>query len=301
MVGVVDFALSDAVEAIAVETAPAAEARGLRLLADIAPDLPEALSGDFAAIETLLRAFAAHALVRTEAGGISLRARPASHFAEAADGRSFLRLEVSDTGTGYTQEQLATLFTAGADGPVPAGPAALTLARCRVLARAAGGEAGADSIEGLGCCYWAEIPISVRDPSPLAPAIAIEDARLVVAGFGQRWTEGLRSTFKVAGLGLALWAVEDDDPVELAARLAVGAAEPVLVLLRVGAAVDDVGALCARLAAASKPAVILACQEGQRAALEASGLPGVSAIITLPLRRQPLWRAIALAMGRTEA
>lgn len=299
MVEVVDFALSDAVEAIAVESAPAAEVCGLRLLADIAPDLPEALSGDFATIETLLRAFVSHALVRTEVGGISLRARPASHFAEAAEGCFFLRLEVSDTGTGYTQEQLAALFTAGADGPVPAGPAALTLARCRVLARAAGGEAGADSIEGLGCCYWAEIPVSVRDPSPLAPTISIADARLVVAGFGQRWTEGLRSTFKVAGLGLALWAVEEDDPVELAARLAVGAIRPVLVLLRVGAEVSDVATLCARLVAASRPTVILACHEGQRTELAALGLPGVGVIITLPLRRQQLWQAIARAMGRT--
>ena len=132
------------------------------------------------------------------------------------------------------------------------------------------------------------------------PPVAIDDARLVVAGFGQRWTEGLRSIFKIAGLGLALWAVEEDDPVDLASRLAVGAPQPVLVLLRVGTDVRGAGDLCRRLAATVRPRVLLACQECQRMELEALHPPGVDAILTLPLRRQRLWQAIAAAMGRGE-
>lgn len=300
MIEAVDFALSDAVETIAVETAPAAQARGLRLLADIAPGLPEALSGDLGLIETLLRAFVAKALARTQSGGITLRARPASHFADTRGQQAFLRLEVSDTGAGYGAEELSRLLGGGAEFPVAGEAAALALAQCRALAQAAGGDVGADSVEGLGCCYWAEIPVLVRDPAPLMPPVAIDDARLVVAGFGQRWTEGLRSIFKIAGLGLALWAVEEDDPVELAARLAVDAREPVLVLLRVGADVRNADELCRRLAATVRPRVLLACQEGQRMELEALHPPGVDAILTLPLRRQRLWQAIAAAMGRVE-
>jgi hypothetical protein len=300
MLEAADFALSDAVETIAVEIAPAAEARGLRLLADITPGLPEALSGNLGLIETLLRAFIAKALALTQSGGITLRARPASHFADVRGRQAFLRLEVSDTGAGYGAGELARLLGAGAKLPVAGDPAVLALAQCRAMAQAAGGDAGADSVEGLGCCYWAEIPVLVRDPAPLTPLVAIDDARLVVAGFGQRWTEGLRSTFKVAGLGLALWAVEEDDPVDLAARLAVGAPDPVLVLLRVGSDVPGAVELCMRLAGTVRPRVLLACQESQRAELEALHPPGVDAILPLPLRRQRLWQAIAVAMGRGE-
>jgi two-component system, sensor histidine kinase and response regulator len=309
------FGLSDLVEGVAVEMVPFAEGQGLRLLADIYPDLPEALCGNIAVLQAVLRALIHHSLRLTRDGGITLRVRPPSHFAGHFAGLAeapaealhpFFRFEVSDTGDGYSADELAARLAQTEASPVAldaaSPPASLSLGQCRALCQSAGGEMGADSVEGLGCCYWAELPLEVRDPAPLAPTVIISDARLVVAGFGQRWTEGLRSTFKVAGLGLALWAVEEDDPVELAGRLVSpgnqSVSEPVVVLLRAASGIDAAAELCTRLAEASHPKVILACPEKDANALAALKLPGVSSIITLPLRRQRLWQSIATAMGR---
>jgi PAS domain S-box-containing protein len=149
---------------------PAAELKGLRLSAAIAPDMPHDVGLDAARVRQIVLNFLDNAVTYTAEGAVTLRV------SQGATGS--LRFEVQDTGPGITGERRATLFSLGM--PTEAGTAAghgLGLSICLSLAEALGGEIGYLAAPEGGSLFWLEIPAQTTAQAATPP-----EAHMGVAG-----------------------------------------------------------------------------------------------------------------------
>ena len=83
-----------------------ADAKGLRIAAEVAPGLPPVLRGDAHRLRQMLTNFAANAVKFTERGSVLLKGAPAGE----KDGRVWVRFEVQDTGIGIAAPDRDRLF-----------------------------------------------------------------------------------------------------------------------------------------------------------------------------------------------
>ncbi len=102
----VPFSLLDVVEGVGELMAARAEDRGVDLVIDLDPALPDALVGDPARVRQVLLNLVGNAIKFTEAGSVAARVSSL----DAPPGHCRLRFEVVDTGIGLTEEQRAKLF-----------------------------------------------------------------------------------------------------------------------------------------------------------------------------------------------
>ena len=149
-----DFDLSAVLENVATLIREKAEAKGLELLFDVAPDVPQDLVGDPLRLGQILVNYANNAVKFTESGEVDIRVR----LAEEDAGEVSLRFEVRDTGIGLTQEQIGRLFQsfAQADSSTTRkyGGTGLGLAISKHLAELMHGQVGVVSTPGQGSTFW---------------------------------------------------------------------------------------------------------------------------------------------------
>jgi signal transduction histidine kinase len=139
-----------------------AEAKGLRLAVECAPDLPETIQNDERRLRQVLLNLLGNALKFTDAGSVVLRAstRPGL-------GGALLRFEVADTGIGISPEQMTRLFRpfeqADASTARRYGGTGLGLSICKHLVELLDGRIGAESRLGAGSLFWVELPLEPSD------------------------------------------------------------------------------------------------------------------------------------------
>ncbi|WP_298619222.1 response regulator [uncultured Zoogloea sp.] len=128
--------------------------KGLELIVDVADNVPGELVGDPLRLGQILINFANNAVKFTERGEVTIRVR----LAEMRDDGPCLRLSVTDTGIGITDDQRGRLFRSfeQADSSTTRkfGGTGLGLAISKRLAELMGGEVGVDSIPGVGSTFW---------------------------------------------------------------------------------------------------------------------------------------------------
>ena len=138
-----------------------AEAKGLALHLQMEPALPANVRGDPVRVRQILSNFVTNALKFTERGSVRIEA--------GLTAGGWLRLAVTDTGPGVSEEVRERLFTPFSQGDSSTtrryGGTGLGLSICRQLAQLMGGNVGVDSIPGVGSTFWAELPL----PSATAP------------------------------------------------------------------------------------------------------------------------------------
>jgi signal transduction histidine kinase len=131
-----------------------ARRKGLRLLAEIAPGIPEILVGDPRRLRQVLLNFVDNAVKFSEHGEIRVRARLESD----TPGSIRLRLEVEDQGIGLTPEQQSRLFQPFVQGDDSTtrryGGTGLGLAIAKRLALLMQGDVGVTSEPGRGSTFW---------------------------------------------------------------------------------------------------------------------------------------------------
>jgi len=137
--------------------APQAEARGLRLSSQIAPETPYALIGDPGHVRQVLINLVGNAIKFTEAGFVDLRCHPLGD----AAGRALIRFQVADTGIGIpleAQTQVFEKFTQ-ADQSITRrfGGSGLGTTIAKKLVELMGGHIGFDSTPGLGTRFWFDL------------------------------------------------------------------------------------------------------------------------------------------------
>lgn len=170
-----DFDLRGLIRRIADLMGPAARAKGLAFLVDIAHGLPPAFKGDAVKIQQILVNFCSNAIKFTDRGEVAVlvEGRPAPR-----RGAWRLVFRVSDTGIGMSPEVLARVFEAFEQAHEPLDPRAvggtgLGLTICRQLTLLLGGELSVDSERGLGTSFALTLDLPEGD---IAAALAVPSA-----------------------------------------------------------------------------------------------------------------------------
>ena len=159
----IDMELRTTVEDAARVLAVQAHHKGLELIVNIDPSLPEWVRGDPGRFRQILLNLAGNAVKFTERGEICINVQ----MIEQNMRGSLIRCEVIDTGIGIAPDRLKALFTpfSQADSSVTRryGGTGLGLSISRRLAELMGGDAGGDSQEGKGSRFWFTVQLEPAD------------------------------------------------------------------------------------------------------------------------------------------
>jgi signal transduction histidine kinase/CheY-like chemotaxis protein/HPt (histidine-containing phosphotransfer) domain-containing protein len=199
---VIDFSLRDCVEESVKTFAAGADAKGIELLCDIAPEVPEAVLGDSGRLRQILLNLLSNAIKFTERGEVSLRAELESEDRETR----VVRFTVTDSGIGIAPEKLETIFSpftqADSSTTRKYGGTGLGLTISARLAGMMGGRISATSEIGHGARFCFTVRFEVVDRHVEAGPKGATDAlralkilvvddnptnRRILKGILQRW------------------------------------------------------------------------------------------------------------------
>ncbi len=178
-----DVNLRDTFEDVARLLSIQAHAKGLELTAQIDAELPDLVKGDAGRIRQILLNLAGNAIKFTTKGEVSLEIKVLG--TDASGTR--VRCEVRDTGIGIPADRLESLFAPFMQVDTSTtrrfGGTGLGLSIVRRLVELMGGDAGVESVEGVGSLFWftAHFAPVVHSLQPLYPAPAsIKGQRVLV-------------------------------------------------------------------------------------------------------------------------
>jgi PAS domain S-box-containing protein len=147
-----------------------AEAKGLRLASEVAPEVPAVIVSDATRVRQVLVNLVGNAVKFTEEGGVDVRVSAGPPSA----GRVPLVLEVEDTGIGMSAVETRRLFEPfrQADGSRTRsyGGTGLGLAISGRLAELLGGRLEVESSPGVGSTFRFTIPVAAAAAPSVAPA-----------------------------------------------------------------------------------------------------------------------------------
>jgi signal transduction histidine kinase/CheY-like chemotaxis protein len=150
----IEFSPKHVIEEAAELFAEAAANKGVELVLDVEPDIPEAVIGDPGRLRQVLINLVANAIKFTDSGEVIVRAARR----ESAGPGVAIHFDVSDTGIGLTQEEQARVFAtySQVDSSTTRkhGGTGLGLAIARMLTGLMGGEIGVESEKGAGSRFW---------------------------------------------------------------------------------------------------------------------------------------------------
>lgn len=211
---------------------------GLDFVVDVAPDVPQQLSGDPFRLGQVLTNLVGNAVKFTEHGEIVLSVRlDSSSLAPEVDrpeAATMLHFEVRDTGIGLTAEQLTHLF-----GPFTQvessnarryGGTGLGLALCRRIVALMGGQVGATSEPGRGSvfAFTAKFGAAPRSQPPVQSP-RLRGKRAIVVDGHQTASSVHRQLLQSRGLRVDVASSADAALAEL--RLAEAAGQPYELML----------------------------------------------------------------------
>jgi two-component system sensor histidine kinase/response regulator len=264
-----------------------AAAKGLELIVNIDPAVPQGIVGDPLRIRQCLMNFVGNAIKFTREGEVVVEVT----IAHSTKGEQMLRFAVRDTGIGIAPDNLAKLFEsfvqADASTTRQFGGTGLGLSIVRKLVELMGGSYGAQSIIDHGSTFWFEVPL---EPAQLQDAPAKiekpEHVRIVVVDDNQtnRFVlerQLLHAGYRVTstdngaeGLLLMQAAVREHDPFDI---LITDQQMPSMTGMQLGRAIrSDVALARTRL-------VMLTSIDSDTTVTEIAGV-GFSAYLSKPVR-----------------
>jgi signal transduction histidine kinase/DNA-binding response OmpR family regulator/HPt (histidine-containing phosphotransfer) domain-containing protein len=203
----IDFRIEDVLDSLRHLIDQAAQEKGLELLFDIDPELPEALLGDPLRLGQVLTNLASNAVKFTESGDVIVRI----HALNRSETGVCLEFSVSDTGIGLTPEQQTKLFEPFSQADTSTtrkyGGTGLGLAICVDLVNRMGGELWVKSEPGQGSVFGFEVDLpvgNVINEPVLAPIESTSDVRTLVVDDNEASREILQQTLESLRLVVAV-------------------------------------------------------------------------------------------------
>jgi len=178
----IEFALEEVLANFSNLVAERAAAKGLELIFDVQPGVPEHLVGDPLRLAQVLVNYGHNAVKFTERGEITVSVA----VAEEDLARVLLRFAVRDTGIGIPEEQRPRLFRSFEQGDSSTsrqyGGTGLGLVIASRLATLMGGEVGVDSTPGVGSTFWftARLGRAASRPGVQRQTVPLQGLRLLV-------------------------------------------------------------------------------------------------------------------------
>ncbi|MGE0408124.1 MAG: response regulator [Amphiplicatus sp.] len=167
------FDLRATVEDVAALMAPRAHEKLIEIIVRFQPGLAPNVVGDAGRIRQILTNLAGNAVKFTNAGYVLIHVSGAE-----GDGKTRLRVEVSDTGCGIEEEKAQSIFDAFQQADTSTtrkfGGTGLGLSISKRLVEAMGGEIGVRSEVGAGSTFWFTLDLPVHEEA-IAPTEILSD------------------------------------------------------------------------------------------------------------------------------
>jgi signal transduction histidine kinase/CheY-like chemotaxis protein len=282
------------VEDAVVLLAERAYSKGLVLLADVDPSLPDRVRGDPTRLRQIVSNLVSNAVKFTATGEVVVRVR-----GELQGELVRLRVEVTDTGVGIPASVRSRLFSAfeQADGSTSRqfGGTGLGLAISRQLIELMGGRISVESEVGRGSCFFFELSLPWIDTARAVDAAALAGRSVVVAVEHPTLLESLAGQLSAHGARVEAVSglVDAVEALDLVRREAPTQPATLVVELTGPRLLDVIGAL------AERPDLVIGlsplCAPLDRHACHAAG---IHACLPLPVRGAQLIDAVRGWAGR---
>ena len=180
----VDFSLQHMLSQTSRSIALRAHQKGLELLLDISPDIPQMLNGDPGRLSQIVINLLGNAIKFTERGEIIVRAAPCF----AQDGLFGLHLSVRDTGIGIPADKLQSIFESFSQADTSTtrkyGGTGLGLTISTRLVELMEGRIWVESCPGIGSTFHMEVQLglSVSRGKQFHEADQLKGLRVLLAG-----------------------------------------------------------------------------------------------------------------------
>jgi len=211
-----DFSLRSTLDGTLRTLATRADKKGLELVCQVQPNVPDALVGDASRLRQVLLNLVGNAIKFTEAGEVVVRVEVAGE--PTAEGEAGLRFAVTDTGIGIPPEKQETIFRAFEQEDTSTtrkyGGTGLGLTIANRLVALMGGTIAVESQPGRGStfAFTARFGQQEHRPEPIAPGppVLLQDLRVLIVDDNatnrrilEEWLRGWQMEPAAVGEGLA--------------------------------------------------------------------------------------------------
>ena len=303
-----DFDLRENLETAVKTFAISANQKGLELVCDIQPDVPDWVSGDPTRLREIVMNLVGNAIKFTERGEVALEVKVQPETAPPAPGGITLHFTVRDTGVGISSDKQAAVFQAFCQADASAtrkyGGTGLGLTISTRLVEMMGGRIWVESELGLGSRF--QFTARFGQANVEAPTVVQDDREFV--GIPILVVDDNATNRHIFEKTLRLWgmapeAVESGAAALARLRQACEAGTPFRLVLTDfhmpdmdGVALVQQIRRCRRV---PEPAVILASSAGINGNTESWRSLDIAVCLTKPVRQADLRRAVLNALGRS--